>query len=528
MSKRKSYGVEEEPSQVEDEEDVLVLIKPLKKAEEKEAVESVLEFRLNKTSFEVGRVEEAVLEVYSSEEVSELIIDFVGAETQPVKLERLSGKISTPVKLTFTKEGEQDLVIKASYVYRGKKLLKEEKLTVKVKRTVVEERLFRAEKNTYRLVQLVGEGEYAEVWKALDESGKAVAIKIYKRGSGTFIKEIGKLTELVKRLRKKPYTANYVVRIIEYGVGSAPYIVMDYYAENLRSLISRGVSHKDVIKIMARTARALAYASETHIYHGDLKPENILIKRENEKYYPVIADWGGGFTPCYAAPEIYEHGEEALTEKSDVWSFGVILCEVITRSKLFKNLTEYEKQIKNDVRVEILQNPRLEELVNRCLRKDPDERPSFKDVYKELYDYLTIELRTRISHGMRDLKTTLEFVESYMILGDITNAEEELKKLAEYDFEKPALRVFRKCYEIKKLIMEKNLSLDKIGSLFRDLLDVASADAELKERLDREQCLRSYSLLTHYKTSPITLYEDINGCVDMVVEIISDLYDAKI
>lgn len=390
------------------------------------------------------------------------------------------------------------------------------------------ERIFKTKKNTYRLIQLVSRKEYAEVWKALDESGKTVAIKIYKEGeksSKTFVTELGKLTQLLEKLGDNPYVSNYVVKILDFGTSPAPYVVMNYYPENLRSLIRRNVSHKDLVKIMARTARALAYSSSVGVHHGDLKPENILIKEESGKYCPVLADWGGGFTPCYAAPEVYKCGERLLTEKSDVWSFGVILYEVLTLSRLFKNLTEYEKQIDNDFRVEIPHNPRLEELVNKCLRKNPDERPSFRDVYKELYDYLRTELRTIISYGARDLKITLELFESHMVLRDSISAEEELKNLKSYNLDPSIHKILTRSVHIVRKLENKTASPDEVTSYFKYILSLASKDTKLKEMLGKERCIKEYlSPIEKYGTLSISLWKDVNECIIRVVEVLEDYF----
>ncbi|MEM4601299.1 MAG: protein kinase, partial [Desulfurococcaceae archaeon] len=87
----------------------------------------------------------------------------------------------------------------------------------------------------------------------------------------------------------------------------------------------------DRLKIMLKISKVMAYTASIGVHHGDLKPENILVRDDQGRYYPVVADWGGGFTPCYSAPEVYRSGHKMVTEKSDVWSFGVILYEVYTQ-----------------------------------------------------------------------------------------------------------------------------------------------------------------------------------------------------
>lgn len=397
---------------------------------------------------------------------------------------------------------------------------------VATRETRYPESIFKTEKGKYKLLQLVGEGEHAEVWKALNESGIVVAIKFYKndgKGDKSFVTEIGKLAQLVERLEDNPYVSNYVVRILDYGVSPTPYVVMDYYSENLRSLIRKGVSNVELIKIMARIARALAYASSVGVYHGDLKPENILIRKDDSKYHPVIADWGGGFTPCYAAPEIYERSGKSPTEKSDVWSFGAILYEVLTRRRLFKDLSEYEEQILREIKVEIPHNPKLEELVNKCLRRDPHDRPSFKNIYEELYDYIRTELKTSISHGMRDLKTTLELLESHIALRDSSSVKRELRNLESHRWE-PGVRILIRSIRIIRELENKTATPGKVASYFNNTLSLVGENIKLKEMLEKETCLKNYPLLIErYGALMIeNLRRDLIECVYRIMEVVED------
>lgn len=155
-------------------------------------------------------------------------------------------------------------------------------------------------------------------------------MKIYRGVGKDFIEEVGRIKTIfdliVKRLERPLYVAN----ILDAGLGSykgstRPFIAMDYYPMNMETLIYGGkTTTKEIMKIMLKIARTLAYTSSIGIHHGDLKPGNILIREIDRRLYPAIADWGGGFTPGYAAPEVYASGGGQISEKSDIYSFGIL------------------------------------------------------------------------------------------------------------------------------------------------------------------------------------------------------------
>ncbi|MEM1557875.1 MAG: protein kinase, partial [Thermoproteota archaeon] len=386
------------------------------------------------------------------------------------------------------------------------------------KKLVEEERIFKG----YKILRLVGSGRSANVYEALDKSGRTVALKIYKIDDKVFIKEIGKLVE---KLGNVPYTVN----VIDYGTSPSSFVVMDYYPMNLRSLIDLKIMLKDYIKVMLRVSKILAYASSIGIKHGDLKPENILIREESGKYYPAITDWGGGFTPCYAAPEVYESSGKTIMEKSDVWSYGVILYEVLTQSRLFKDPIDYVKRIKSDIRVE-LQQKKLERLINRCLLKDANKRPSFREIVEELSSYLVDELKSHISEDRFDRLSALEVVDAYVEQGEIAEAEEGLKRIDEMRFiSKNVLLMMNKVVEFYKALLSrrgKTILSDEIKPIYQDILNLA--DEELREKLKKDNCSLSLSLLLAQSMIAPELYETIKLCLDRMREIIVQHFLQKI
>ena len=147
-------------------------------------------------------------------------------------------------------------------------------------------------------------------------------------------------------------------------------------------------------------ASGIFYLHSNGIIHRDLKPSNILI---NEIFFTKISDFGiskqsppnsTGMafkesriigTPLYIAPETW--GKFQYSEASDVYSFSLILYEIITGEKPFNNLKTNEqilyhvifKGCRPDVNKK--KNPLyLNQLMTKCWNQDPNLRPTFKEI----------------------------------------------------------------------------------------------------------------------------------------------------
>lgn len=147
----------------------------------------------------------------------------------------------------------------------------------------------------------------------------------------------------------------------------------------------------------------MEYLHSRNVIHRDLKTQNVLL---DDEFMPVIADFGssrkidtvqamtGLFgTTNYMAPE-FIHGEE-YDEKVDVYSFGFILWELITKEIPFDGLETaqviYLVVIQN-TRPQIPENtpPNLAKLIECCWSQNPKERPSFQKIIS-LFENGTVE-----------------------------------------------------------------------------------------------------------------------------------------
>ena len=197
----------------------------------------------------------------------------------------------------------------------------------------------------YRLLAKIGDGGSGTVYKARDTFLSAlVAIKVLNR-SLTFDKES------VDALKKEALTSMYlshphIVRLHTLDkAGMRYFLVMEHIAGGtLRGLLDEhgALGLELVAQVLSISEDALSYAHRKGVLHNDLKPENILVTRDGVL---KLIDFGiaclvntrqRGYimgTPSYMSPE--QIRGEALDERNDVYSLGMIACEMLTGATPF-------------------------------------------------------------------------------------------------------------------------------------------------------------------------------------------------
>ncbi|KAK8897555.1 hypothetical protein M9Y10_015513 [Tritrichomonas musculus] len=149
--------------------------------------------------------------------------------------------------------------------------------------------------------------------------------------------------------------------------------------------------------ILIGIARGMMYLHQHNIIHRSLKPENILLCK---KLHPHITDFNLSnlvqppeiILNAYLAPETIEKNRYEL--KSDVYSFGIIMYEIISQSTPFPDFENGTLKPSEFRRKLVAENYRPEfddtvpesfsKLIDRCLSRDPKERPSFEELFKKL------------------------------------------------------------------------------------------------------------------------------------------------
>ena len=158
--------------------------------------------------------------------------------------------------------------------------------------------------------------------------------------------------------------------------------------------------------ILIGIARGMKYLHDRNIIHRDLKCGNVLLDKD---FHPLITDFGYSKyfeyghsksqsiyigTVQYMAPEVIKG--EPYGRKADVYSFGILMYEVVTNLEPYPELTKKELKIfqfqtlvsKNKLRPKFTTpvKEELRNLIEKCWSNDPNDRPTFKEIFNELIE----------------------------------------------------------------------------------------------------------------------------------------------
>uniref|UniRef100_A0A0D9VRI2 non-specific serine/threonine protein kinase n=1 Tax=Leersia perrieri TaxID=77586 RepID=A0A0D9VRI2_9ORYZ len=268
----------------------------------------------------------------------------------------------------------------------------------------------------FRAENVVGEGGYGTVYRGVLAGGEVVAVKNLLDHKGQAEKEFKVEVEAIGKVRHK-----HLVGLVGYCAEGPKRMLVYEFVENgnLEQWLHGDVGPVSPLtwdirmKIAVGTAKGIAYLHEglePKVVHRDIKSSNILL---DTKWNPKVSDFGmakvlgsgssyvntrvmGTFG--YVAPEYASTG--MLNESSDIYSFGVLLMELISgkrpvdysKSAGEVNLVEWFKGMVGSRRVEELVDPRIEDppparalnrvllVCLRCIDSDAHKRPKMGQI----------------------------------------------------------------------------------------------------------------------------------------------------
>ena len=238
----------------------------------------------------------------------------------------------------------------------------------------------------YRIVQQLGQGGMATVYKAFHAAlDRYVALKALHPALGedaTFEARFQREARVVASLDHP-----HIVPIYDYAQHEGrPYLVMKFIeGDSLKARLQKGpLTSAEIENVVDSVGSALAYAHRQGILHRDIKPSNVLIGVDGEMW---LADFGLARiaqapestlssdmimgTPQYISPE-QARGDKKLDEGTDIYSFGVMLYEMVVGQVPFNADTPFSiihDHIYSALPMPRALNPRVPEPVERVLLK---------------------------------------------------------------------------------------------------------------------------------------------------------------
>lgn len=275
----------------------------------------------------------------------------------------------------------------------------------------------------YFVVRKLGEGAFATVYLAREiENNRLLAIKVpklNKLAAQDAMRFFQREAALVKELDHPSISKVFECNQDDSG---CCYIAMQYVeGKSLRQVLdTERISHRRAVRIAIEISDALQYAHRKQIYHRDVKPTNIIIGLDDT---PYLIDFGLAIherdrwlyqnqragTENYMSPEQVRGESHRLDGRTDIWSLGAVLYEMLTGSILFEGTQAqiFDEILHRERSPRIIDPavpPELERICLKCLSKRISNRfTTAQDLAADLRAWM--EQSSSVANGEHQSRT---------------------------------------------------------------------------------------------------------------------------
>ncbi|EDV23401.1 uncharacterized protein TRIADDRAFT_50482 [Trichoplax adhaerens] len=255
-------------------------------------------------------------------------------------------------------------------------------------------------RESLKKIRLLGRGAFGEVWEGIWNNSVSVAIKSMKEGTmskAAFLEEAA----IMKKLSHPKLVQLYAVCSMEEPIYIVTELMKHGSLSDYLQKDGRELKLPSLIDMSAQIAHGMSYLESQNYIHRDLRAQNVLV---GENMDCKIADFGLARDDLYAkaqsgssklpvkwtAPEAILYNRFSV--KSDVWSFGILLTELVTYGRM-----PYPGQTNAEVLQQVEKGYRMPKppgapdalynIMTNCWKESADERPTFETLRWQLEDF---------------------------------------------------------------------------------------------------------------------------------------------
>ena len=326
----------------------------------------------------------------------------------------------------------------------------------------------------------IGKGTFSKVYIGYEKTKihKKYAIKkIYRKTNPKYVKYLNLEIEIMNKLKHVNIIELYDTIYTDKHV----FLILELCDTDLYSYIHKNIiTEKDTQFIVKQIIEAIKYIMDNNIVHRDLKPHNILINEITKEI--KLCDFGFARefkdtlltdticgSPLYMAPELLQNQKYNI--KSDIWSLGIIMYEIVMKNHPFKsnNITDLMYKINNNKPILTNSNfsDECKELISDLLIVDYTKRMDWNDIFTNNWVYNPINTVTNIKSTKtniileNNIDGEMYFDDIYnSIIVDIDNID-DIDDIFDIDIKKTIKTTMSKPINIKKNIENEYIFVNK-------------------------------------------------------------------